>query len=408
MQPFSAAKICEKVYWVGAIDWNIRDFHGYKTSLGTTYNAFLIIADKVVLVDTVKDKFGEEMFSRIDSVLGSRKIDYIISNHSELDHSGVLPKAIERYKPQKIFASEKGVKALLKHFSNSFYVEALRSGDKLDLGNEELIFLETPMIHWPDSMMSYLVNEKILFSQDGFGMHLASSERFCDEINENIIYLETSKYFANILLPLANLIIKKINEILKLKLEIKIVAPDHGPIWRYNITSVFDNYLKWAEQKPNKKVVLTYDTMWGSTEIMARSICDGLVSGGMEVKLMPISSNHRSDVATELLECGSLIVGSPTINNEIFPSVADILTYLKGLKPKNLIAASFGSYGWSGQAPKIINQMFSAMNLKIVENSPLLINYVPNKEELLSCREYGLRIAEEIERFIKSNHYKEA
>lgn len=406
MSNFSAIPITDKVYWVGAIDWGIRDFHGYKTSQGTTYNAYLIMDDLVVLVDTVKESFCEEMFSRIDSVLGSRKIDYIISNHSEMDHSGVLCQAMQKYSPQKVFASTQGVKALNKHFNNLNLTE-VKNLERLNLGSDQIIFIETRMMHWPDSMMSYLCGEKVLFSQDVFGMHLATTKIFCDEFDKNVIYNEACKYFANILLPFCGIINKKIQELISLNLPISIIATDHGPIWRQDIEWIIQQYLEWSKQVPNTKALVVYDTMWKSTELMALAISEGIrqSGSGIDVFCLPLFSNHRSDIATMLINAGALIVGTPTINNQMFPTVSDMLTYIKGLKAKNLVAGSFGSYGWSGQGAKHVHEILQKdMGLMCVDKSPLQVNYVPNKEELLLCNKFGHDIAMQIQILI--DNYK--
>lgn len=345
---YKAVKISDKVYWVGAIDWVIRDFHGYTTKRGSTYNAYLILADKATLIDTVKAPFKDEMLSRISSVIEPEKIDYIVSNHSEMDHSGSLKAVISEISPEKVFASEMGTKALKEHFGLEGILP-LKSGEKLSLGNMELTFLETRMLHWPDSMFSYLPEEKLLFSQDAFGMHLATDERFADEIKEDILDYEASTYYANILLPYSPLVLKLLDEVEKSGLEIDIIAPDHGPVWRKDLGWILNRYRTWAEQKPTEKAVVLFDTMWHSTEMMARAIEEGLVAGGARVKVMSMASSHRSDVAYELLDAGGLIAGSPTLNNNIFPTMADVLTYLKGLRPANLIGAAFASYGWGGR-----------------------------------------------------------
>ncbi len=387
---FEAAKVTDSVYWVGAIDWAIRDFHGYSTNRGTTYNAYLILADKITLVDTVKAPFKTELLARIASVVQPEKIDYIISNHAEMDHSGCLPEVIEAVRPEKVFASKMGVKALGNHFHMDRQITAVADGETLDLGNMKLTFAETRMCHWPDSMVTYLHEDELLFSQDAFGMHLASSERFADEIGDAVGQDESAKYYANILMPLSGFVAKTLEKLNKLSLPLRTVAPDHGPIRRKqeDIEGIIGNYARWAKQKPTNKAVVVYDTMWGSTAKMARAIGEGLAAGGAEVRLMPMSSCHRSDVATELLDAGALIVGSPTMNNNIFPSIADVMTYVKGLRPQNLVSAAFGSFGWSGEAPKHLHSILEDMDLAAVAE-PLCVKYVPDDAALLQCRKLG-------------------
>jgi flavorubredoxin len=390
--PFTAAKITDRVYWVGAVDWGIRDFHGYSTNRGSTYNAYLILAEKVTLVDTVKAAFRDEMFARIASVIDPAKIRYVVSNHSEMDHSGCLPDVVERVKPEKVFASTMGAKALAEHFHLDRDITAVKDGETLGLGDAALTFVETRMVHWPDSMFSYLADEGVLFSQDGFGMHLASSERFADEIDKDVLEFEAAKYYANILMPFSPLIQKLLKKVAGLGISVKVLAPDHGPIWREDTGRMLETYGRWAEQKPTKKAVVVYATMWQSTALMARTIADGLAGGGVSARVLPLGSSHRSDVATEILDAGALLVGSPTINTNLFPTVADVLAYLKGLKPQNLIGQAFGSYGWSGEAVGLIGADLGAMKVEMVGEG-LRVKYVPDGEGLARCRGFGMEVA---------------
>ncbi len=392
---FKAVKISDYVYWVGAIDWDVRDFHGYLTKRGTTYNAYLIFADKITLVDTVKAPFVNEMLCRIASVIEPKKIDYIISNHSEMDHSGGLPETIQRINPDKVFASTMGAKTLLEHFHFEQEITSVSDGQSLSLGNLNIKFLETRMLHWPDSMFSYLIEEELLFSQDAFGMHLASSERFADEIPEDIIAYEGVKYFANILLLYSPLILKLAEKLSSLGIGIKIIAPDHGPIWRQDIAQIIGSYVNWAKQKPTNKALIVYDSMWQSTAKMARAIGEGISSKGANVKLLSSRNSHRSDIVTELLGASALLIGSPTINNTIFPTVADILYYIKGLKPSNLIGTCFGSYGWSGEAVGILTDILKDMKVEML-NDGIRAKYVPDNEMLSMCYEMGKNVAVEI------------
>ncbi len=389
---FNAVKVNDRVYWVGAVDWNIRDFHGYSTERGSTYNAYLIFADKITLIDTVKAHFRDELLSRITSVVNPERIDYIISNHAEMDHSGALPEIIAAVKPEKVFASQSGVKALKEHFHLDYEIVPLRDGDTLNLGNLSLKFLETRMLHWPDSMVTYLIEDRLLFSQDGFGMHLATGERFADELDPVLLRNQGAKYYANILLPYSQLILKLLERIKALGIAIDVIAPDHGPIWRKDISKILAWYREWAEQRPKQKAVIIYDTMWQSTDKMARAIADGFADEAVEVKVMRLRANDRSDAMTEVLDAGAVILGSPTLNNGIFPTVADMLVYLKGLKPKNKLGAAFGSYGWSGEAAAIIFEELQAMGMEMV-GEPLKVKYVPSGDGLKSCQEFGREIA---------------
>ena len=394
-QAFQAVKVTDSVYWVGAIDWAIRDFHGYLTSRGTTYNAYLILADKITLIDTVKAPFVDELLARIASVVDPRDISYIVSNHAEMDHSGGLPVTIETVGPEKVFASAKGADALSEHYRLDREVVPVGTGESLSLGNMNLSFVETRMLHWPDSMFSYLDEGGVLFSQDAFGMHLASSERFADEIAPDILESEGAKYYANILLPLSSLVTRLLQQVPELGLDINIIAPDHGPIWRENIGKMLDYYAQWAQQTPTKKAVVVYDTMWQSTALMARAIGEGLAAGGAIPKLMQLRASHRSDVAAEILDAGALVVGSPTLNNNLFPPVADVLTYLKGLKPRNLVGAAFGSYGWSGEAVGQVEEVLTEMKVDLVAEG-LKVKYVPDDDALAQCYALGQQIAQKL------------
>ncbi|MBN1347148.1 MAG: FprA family A-type flavoprotein [Phycisphaerae bacterium] len=392
---YDAVKITDRIYWVGAIDWSLRDFHGYETPRGSTYNAYLVLGEKVALIDTVRAPFRGELMGRIASVIDPRKIDVIVSNHSEMDHSGCLPRVIEDVSPERVLASVKGVENLSRHFHGlRDRVEAAADGGTLDLGGMALRFMETRMLHWPDSMMTYVPGEGVLFTQDAFGIHLASSERFADELPGDIVEYESAKYYANIIMPFGSRVAKTLEAIGKL--EVRMIAPDHGPVYRRDLDRQIELYSRWVEQAPTRKAVVVYDSMWGSTARMARAIAEGLASGGSSVKLMGLKENHRSDIATEVLEAGALIVGSPTQNGQMFPTVADVLTYLRGLSPKRLIGAAFGSYGWSPKAVGQIAETLGQMKVELV-GERVEVQYVPDDEALRRCRELGVAIAGRLE-----------
>lgn len=395
MSVFKPVKLTDHVYWVGAVDWTIRDFHGYTTKRGSTYNAYLILADKITLIDTVKGPFMGELLSRVSALVDPKRIDYVISNHSEMDHSGCLAEVIKEIEPEKVFASAMGAKTLKEHFKIDKEIIPIKDGSSLSLGNLTLSFMETRMLHWPDSMFSYLKEDSLLFSQDAFGMHLATSERFSDEVDQDILDYEAATYYANILLPYSQLVINLLDKVEKSGLPIDIIAPDHGPVWRKDITGILSSYRKWAQQKPTNKAVVLYNTMWHSTELMARAIEEGLREGGTDVKVMSMGAFHRSDVAYEILDAGALVAGSSTLNNNMLPAMADVLTYLKGLKPKNLIGAAFGSYGWSGEATAQIQDILSAMKVDLV-GEPIKAKYVPGDEILGSCYELGRTIGQKL------------
>jgi len=391
---FKAVRVTDGVYWVGAVDWSVRDFHGYLTSRGTTYNAYLVLADRITLVDTVRAPFMDELVARISSIVDPGDIEIIISNHAELDHSGCLPRMIDLIGPERVYASRMGVKNLGRHFHGLDGLTAVKDCESVSLGNMDVTFIETRMLHWPDSMVSYIPQKRLLFSQDAFGMHLASYERFADEIDHAVLEHEAEKYYANILMPYSPLIPKAVDKLNKCGVEPSIVAPDHGPIRRTadDIGNIIGKYTDWASQKPGESVVVVYDTMWGSTDLMARSVCEGVQSTGTPVKLLPLRSVHRSDVATAILDAGALVVGSPTINNNIFPSIADVMSYLKGLKRKNLVGAVFGSYGWSGEAVTQLEALFDEMKIELAAES-VNVEYVPDEAALERCCDLGIQVA---------------
>jgi flavorubredoxin len=394
-EAFKAAKVTDKVWWVGAIDWSVRDFHGYLTGRGTTYNAFLVMDEKVALVDTVKAPFMDEMMARVASVLEPERIDYVISNHAEPDHSGSLARTIAAVSPEKTFASANGAKALDEHFRLGEAVTAVADGEQLSLGRTTATFAETRMCHWPDSMVTYLAEEELLFSQDIFGMHLATYERFDDQLDDRLLDAEAAKYFANILLPLTRFVEQGLKKLADTGWALKIIAPDHGPIWRSRPGEIVNAYARWSRRQRTDKAIVVYDTMWRSTELMARAVGEGLSAGGARARLMPLSGVHRSDVATEMLDAGALLVGAPTINREMFPTVADCLYYLKGLSPQGLLGAVFGSYGWGGEAPRDLRGVLEEMDVELV-GEPVRAKYVPDAEALRECFELGREVADRL------------
>ncbi|MDR1657148.1 MAG: flavodoxin domain-containing protein [Deltaproteobacteria bacterium] len=392
-------KITENIYWVGAVDYDIRDFHGYLTPRGSTYNAYLIVDKKITLIDTVKHGFEDELLSRVAKIVDPTKIDQVVSNHAEMDHSGGLPgvmKAIGLEKP--VYASTLGVKNLGGQFKDAgLNLKAVEG--KLDLGSEELVFLETRMIHWPDSMFSFVPAQGVLFSQDGFGLHLATPERFDDQISEEIWGPLALNYFANILTPYTGQIAKLIEKVAADGLipQIKIICPDHGFIWRQNPGRALELYSAWVQQKPKRKAVIVFDTMWHSTEYMARELADYLYTQGIETRYYSLKNQHRSAVATECYDAAAIMVGTPTINNQMFPSVADLLCYLKSLKMKNKIGASFGSYGWSGEGAKLVQAELKTMGYELPSDE-VRVQWVPQEKDLASLKALGLTVAEAVKK----------
>ncbi len=389
-------QIAEGVFDVGVTDWNIRDFHGYSTDLGTTYNAFLIVDEKIALIDTVREEFAGELLDNISRIVDPKKIDYVVSNHTEMDHSGGLARVMHRIGEDKpIYCSKMGHKNLPQHFSRAWDYHPVSQGEELSLGSKTLTFVETRMIHWPDSMFTYLNENQILFSSDGFGQHYAGPERFDDEIDDATVLHHAKKYFANILMLYSTHIQKLLEKVMGMGIEFKMICPDHGIIWRKNPQKIIDAYVSWCRQEPQKKAVVVYDTMWHSTEKMAHAIVAGIKQEGVPVKPLHLRKWHRSEIMTEVFDAKAVILGSPTLNNQLYPSLADFLTYMKGLKPLNKIGAAFGSYGWSGEAVKLLNKELEAMKFEMIDPG-LRVQYVPDEDSLEACYELGRKVGQAI------------
>ncbi|MCX7988837.1 MAG: FprA family A-type flavoprotein [Thermodesulfovibrio sp.] len=391
------------IYWVGAVDWAIRDFHGYETPRGTSYNNYLIVDDEPTLLDTVHYDFIHLSIENISRIIDPQKIKNIIINHIENDHATGLEQILNIVPEANIYMTEKGKKGLNKFINLSKYkVHTVKSGDSIKIGRRTLYFIETPMMHWPDSMFTYIKEEKLLISQDAFGQHIASVERFDDEFisNRSMEELEDSviDYYANILMPYGNVIKAKIEEIKKLGIEIEMIAPDHGVIWRSHIDKVLTLYSDMVEAKARLGAVIVYDTMWHSTEQMVAPIAKGLESEGVPVKIIKLRATPKSVAIKEIWKNRGIIVGSPTLNNNMFPSVADFLTYLKGLRPKNRLFAAFGSYGWSGEAVKEMYEYAKGMKLELFEPG-IRVLYKPSEEELNKCYEFGIAFGKALKEY---------
>lgn len=379
-QPMKAIKIKENIYWVGAIDWQIRNFHGYSTEKGATYNAFLIIDEKITLIDTVKKEFAPEMFARISSVIDPQKIDYVISNHVEMDHSGALPFILEKIPNAVVYTSNPmGQKGLFKHFEKNWNFNAVKTEDTLNTGNYTFKFIQTPMIHWPDNMVCYLEKEKILFSNDSFGQHIASSERFAKELPLSIVTEEAKKYYANIVLPYGEQVQKALAMLTDLAIE--LIAPSHGLIWdQTNIPEILKLYDSWSKNETENRALIIYDTMWGSTEKIAYALQDVFEGKGIKSELLNLKVNHISDIMTKALTAKYLCVGSSTLNLQFLPTVGGFLTYLRGLLPKNRVGLAFGSYGWRASSIEQIEEELKKINAALLPS--IKVNYIPDEEEL--------------------------
>ena len=389
-------ELAKGIYWVGAVDWDVRDFHGYSTNRGTTYNAFLIVDEKVTLFDTVKRSHLDDLLRHVRNIIDPEKIDYLVVNHVEMDHSGSLPQLMEIIKPEKLFCSPMGHKAILDHFHRPDWpFEIVKTGTELNLGKRTIQFIETRMLHWPDSMFSFVKEDGILFSSDAFGQHYATSERFDDEVPLSEVMEEAAKYYANILYLYSPLVKKLLEAVAGMNLDIKMIAPDHGVIWRKDMGVILEAYRKWSNGECREKALVIYESMWHSTEYMAHAIAAGLEETGVSTDLINLKVNHRSDIMTKVLSAKAIVVGSPTLNNGLLPNMAGFLMYMRGLKPINKVGASFGSFGWSGESVKLLNQSLEDMKIELIEDG-MKVKYVPSDDVLAECTEMGRRIGETV------------
>jgi len=388
-------EIKQGIYWVGAIDWGLRNFHGYMTPRGSTYNAYLIIDKKITLVDTVKHYKFDEMISRIKEIIDPSKIDYIISNHVEMDHSGSIPKLMKICPKATIVTSTRGEKGLKRHYKEDYKYKVVESGETLSIGKRTLHFVHIPMVHWPDSMVTYIPEEKLLLPNDAFGQHIASSERFDDEIDWGILREEAAKYYANIVMPFGDQVVKALEVVGKL--DIDMIAPSHGIIWKTKIPEIIKEYKKWANYKPEKKALIVYDSMWGSTEKMAYKLSEGLEESGIPVTVKNLKTTHISDIITDVLTAKIIALGSPTMNNTMLPTMGGFLTYLKGLRPRNKTGFIFGSYGWGGQAVGEIKNVLEPLSWEFPEDG-VKINYIPDEKELENMKKIGKKLGNKIKK----------
>ncbi len=399
-----AVEITKGVYWVGAIDWNIRDYHGY-TLPGTTYNAYLIVGDKIALIDSAYPGFDGQILERVRSVVDPKKIDYLIANHVEKDHSGTLPALAKLLPGVPIYCTGNAVKGFGKHYDTAGWnFKVVKSGETLDLGGKTLAFLEAPMLHWPDSMFTYLAEEKILFPNDAFGQHIASSQRFDDELGREEALKHAQKFFGNLIIPLAPRVLKKLEQVGQLGIEIKMIAPSHGIIWRSYAGDIVNSYVNWSKGIAKNKVTIVYDTMHSSTDMMAKALAEGIMEEGVEVKVCMLKDGkyegtHRSNIVPEVLDSKAILIGSPTLQDQVYPTVADFLSYLKGLEPGKLaqkkIGFAFGSHGGKGGAIKLIAADMRAAGIDVIDDG-FEVYYKPDNDELQRCTELGRELARRV------------
>jgi len=383
-------ELAKGVYWVGVVDWALRHFHGYEltTHRGSTYNAYLITDEKTVLVDTVWGPFQEQLIKNISDIVDPAKIDIVVANHAEVDHSGALPVVMRRTPDATVIVSRRGQESVEGHFHQPWHFQAVQTGDRVSIGKRELVFVEAPMLHWPDSMFTYLTGDSILMPNDAFGQHYANAFRFNDEVNQQELFEEALKYYANILTPFSSMVSRKIEEVLALNLPVSMIAPSHGIIWRKEPLQIVEKYREWAAQVPEKTAVILYDSMWDGTRRMAEVIGDGLAAESIPYKAFYMPTADRNDVITEVFKAKAVVVGSPTFNQGVLPTIAPILEDLKGLKFQNKIGAAFGCYGWSGESVGIIEEHLSRSKIPVVAEG-VRAKWQPKADDLARCRELG-------------------
>ncbi|OPY13043.1 MAG: Anaerobic nitric oxide reductase flavorubredoxin [Syntrophus sp. PtaB.Bin001] len=391
--------IADSVSWVGKVDWELRKFHGeeYTTQRGTSYNAYLVRDEKTVLIDTVWEPYGEEFVANLEKNIDLQKIDYVVANHGEIDHSGALSALMCRIPDKPIYCTANGVKSLKGQYHQDWNFQPVKTGDRLNLGSRELIFIEAPMLHWPDSMFCYLTSDKILFSNDAFGQHLASELHYNDLVDQAELYQEAIKYYANILTPFSVLVDKKIKELLALNLPVEMICPSHGVIWRKDPLQIVEQYLKWANAWQENQTTILYDTMWNGTRRMAESLAEGIRTADplTTIKLYNVARSDKTEVITEVFRSKAVLVGSPTINRGILSSVAAVLEEIRGLFFKNKKAMAFGAYGWSGESVKQISQKLGDAGFTVV-NDGLRLTWYPDSQGIKECMEFGRAFAEQL------------
>ncbi len=385
------------LFWVGVVDWGIRHFHGFELSThrGTSYNAYLIRDEKTALVDTVWDPFAEEFLENLRQVCDPAEIDYVVANHAEPDHSGSLPEVLRLCPNATVVVSNRGAESIPGHYHEDWTLKPVGTGDRISLGQNELVFVEAPMLHWPDSMFTYLTGHNVLMPNDAFGQHYATAFRFNDQVNQQELYHEAVKYYANILTPFSPAVTKKINEVLELGLPVDMICPSHGVLWRDNPTQIVEQYLEWAKQEGEPRAVVLYDTMWGATRRMAEAIGDGLAEQGVDHKLFHMATSDRNDVLTEIFKARGIVIGSPTLNRGLLPTLMPVLEDCRGLRFRNKVGAAFGSYGWSGECVKVIEGHFEECSIPLAAEG-VKAKWQPTADDLESCRALGRQVAEAV------------
>ncbi|MDR1062088.1 MAG: MBL fold metallo-hydrolase [Clostridiales bacterium] len=390
-------EIAKNIYWNGIKHWTLRNFHGRELSThrASTYNAYIVRDEKTALIDTVWDPFADEFAASLEAGVGAKNIDLIVINHNEPDHGGSLGRVMELVpEGTPIYCSKNGAESIRKYFHrDDWNINVVKTGDSVSLGGRELTFVEMRLIHWPDSMMTFDSGAGVLFSNDAFGQHYCASGFFNDEVDECELYQEAIKYFANILAPYAPLIEKKLDEITALGLPVKLIAPSHGVIWRRDPLQIVGKYAEWAKAYSEGFAVIAYDCLYNATPAMAAAIAQGLANRGAAYKIFNTGGTDMSDLMTDMFCARGIIVGSSTVNNTVHRSIAGLLDDIRGHRLRGKIGAAFGSYGWSGEAPRLISEHLKGSGIEVAEE-PLRAQYAPTPDDLRKCVEFGERFAE--------------
>jgi flavorubredoxin len=390
-----AIRVADGIHWVGAVDWNLRDFHGFETPNGTTYNAYLVVGDdKVALVDTVKTPFVPELLERVAEVVPPESVDYIVVNHVEPDHNSGLREVMRAMPKAEVVASVGGVKGIEGYHGADLKVRPVGAEDTIDLGGKTLKFVPMPMVHWPDSMFTYCPEVGTLMPNDAFGQHLASSERFADEVGLDFAIEELEVYYANILTPVATAVGKAIAKVIDAGWVCDVIAPSHGVVWRNEtIPAAMGAYERFIAGETTNKIVIAYSTMWGSTDVLAREIADGATEAGSEVMLFDLETAQFGHITRHLMDARALLVGSPTLHRGMLHRTAALLQYVWGIRPKGKLGGAFGSLGWSGGSTKQITEKLVETGFEMPVE-PLTCQYKPSAEDIAKARSWGAQFAE--------------
>lgn len=393
-----AVSVKNNISWVGKVDWELRTFHGeeYSTHKGTSYNSYLVQEEKTALIETVWAPFAREYVQNLQKSIDLKMIDYIIANHGEIDHSGALPELLRLIPDTPVYCTANGVTSLKFQYHQDWNFVVVKNGDRLSLGSKELIFIEAPMLHWPDSMFCYLTGDNVLFSTDAFGQHLATERLFNDCVDQSELFQECIKYYANILTPFSSFVDRKIKEFVSMNLPLDVICTSHGVVWRDNPMQIVTKYREWSANYQENQITIIYDSMWDATRKMAEAIAHGIAEedSAVMVKICNVARGDKIDIIAEVFKSKAILVGSPTVNKGVLSAIAGILEEIRGLSFKNKKAAAFGAYGWSGESVKMITERLKEGGFTIV-NDGLKLLWNPDTEGEASCVEFGKSFARE-------------